>query len=140
MLRALLTASLFFAPAVIAEPVTIADVLDAIAIVESNNNPNAVGDNGKAVGAFQIHKIYVDDVNRILGEDKYSYDDRWDAEKSRKMTLIYTLHYTKKYNHTAESMAAVHNGGVDGYEQFLIGHKRIKNYVQKVINVLEKGE
>ena len=42
------------------------DLMDAIEQVESGGNANAVGDGGAAIGAFQIHKIYVDDVNRIM--------------------------------------------------------------------------
>lgn len=30
--------------------------LDSVAVIESNNNPNAVGDSGRAIGAFQMHK------------------------------------------------------------------------------------
>ena len=45
---------------------TFEDLLDAIEWVESKGYPNAIGDGGKAAGDFQIHKIYVDDVNRIL--------------------------------------------------------------------------
>ena len=34
------------------------DVLAAIRVVESNNNPNAVGDSGNAIGVYQIWKSY----------------------------------------------------------------------------------
>lgn len=30
--------------------------LDAVAVIESNNNPNAVGDSGRAIGAYQMHQ------------------------------------------------------------------------------------
>ena len=33
-------------------------VLSAIRVVESNNNDDAVGDNGKAIGVYQIWKSY----------------------------------------------------------------------------------
>lgn len=76
----------------------------------------------RAVGAYQICKIYVDDANRIMklysdhwqpavddgrigkvvpvvlhGEDIYqfTYDDRWDRDKSRAMTTIVTRHYAQ---------------------------------------------
>lgn len=34
----------------------IEDFMDRLAIIESNNNPNAIGDNGNAIGAYQMHK------------------------------------------------------------------------------------
>jgi hypothetical protein len=32
------------------------DFLDKIALIESNGNPNAIGDNGLAIGLYQTHK------------------------------------------------------------------------------------
>lgn len=32
------------------------EMLKAVAMVESSNNPNAVGDSGKALGMYQLHK------------------------------------------------------------------------------------
>ena len=68
-------------------------LIEAIACVESGNNAGAVGDRGKAVGKFQIHKIYVDEVNRISGIRKlnrrFTYEDRFHPEKSREMVMIY---------------------------------------------------
>ena len=53
---------------------------------------------GCAVGSFQIHKIYVDDVNRICKQygyyqpaGHYTYEDRWDADISRFMVKLYIL-------------------------------------------------
>lgn len=105
-------------------------LLDAIAIVESNNNPSAVGDNGRAVGAYQIHEIYVDDVNRILGKPYFSYADRWDAEKSRQMVYIYLNHYGR--GKTTEAMARIHVGGPKGYKK-----KSTLRYWQKIKRVLD---
>ena len=33
-------------------------LLDAIALVESRDQPTATGDNGRAVGTYQIHRAY----------------------------------------------------------------------------------
>ena len=39
----------------------IEDFMDKVAIIESNNNPNAIGDSGNAIGAYQMHKeAYLD--------------------------------------------------------------------------------
>ena len=69
-------------------------LLDAIAIVESGNNPQSRGDGGKAVGAYQLWKIYTDDANRIAGT-KYTYADRLCPKKSREMVRIVLMHYGK---------------------------------------------
>ena len=44
---------------------TVASLIDAIAIVESNFNYSAVGDNGKALGAWQFHRAAWEDVRRV---------------------------------------------------------------------------
>ncbi len=101
---------------------TFDDLLDAIEFVESGGDSNAVGDNGNAIGAYQIHKIYVDDLNRILKGTlfSYTYEDRWDREKSRGMTSIYITHYgigivTPLTQSMLETMARIHNSGPDGW-------------------------
>ncbi len=113
---------------------TFDDLLDAICYVESRGDAHAVGDNDKAIGAYQIHKIYVDDVNRIgvlrgYPDASFSYEDRWDKDKSRSMTLIYTGHYGAKALDNfrtkdkqkaqmifIECAARIHNGGPQGYK------------------------
>ena len=112
-------------------------LLDAIQIVESNGNESAIGDNGKAVGAFQIHKIYVDDVNNFSSE-KFTYEDRKNKEKSQKIVKLYLEHYGKSYEKktgkktTNEVLARIHNGGPKGYDK-----EATKNYWKKVENNLK---
>ena len=112
-------------------------LLDAIQAVESNGNERAIGDNGKAVGAFQIHKIYVDDVNSFSSE-KFTYEDRNDKEKSQKIVKLYLEHYGKNYEKktgkkaTNEVLARIHNGGPKGHNK-----EATKNYWKKVENNLK---
>lgn len=104
-----------------------AKLLNAIKNVESSGNSSAVGDNGKAVGAYQIHKVYVDDVNKILKnkgfKTRFTYSDRFNAHKSRVMTCIYLNHYGKVYEcktgkkASLEVLARIHNGGPNGYKK-----------------------
>ena len=108
------------------------DLLDAIEKVESGGDSSAVGDNGKAVGAYQIHKIYVDDVNRISGKS-FRYIDRKDKAKSRKMATIYLRHYGK--GKTLIELARIHNGGPKGYKK-----KCTEKYAEKIKKVLYGGE
>ena len=97
------------------------ELLWAIKMVESGGDPNAIGDDGEAVGAYQLWKIYVDDCNRIIGYDRWTYDDRYNELQSMIMVRIYLRHYAteKRLGHepTVEDMARIHNGGPNGYKK-----------------------
>lgn len=43
------------------------DFLDKVAVIESNNNPNAVGDRGRAIGAYQMHEPAFREACTYLG-------------------------------------------------------------------------
>jgi hypothetical protein len=87
-------------------------LLPAIEHVESSGRADAVGDGGKAVGILQIHPIMVADCNRIVGEDRWTLDDRKDAVKSRAMFRTYSDHYSAGKND--EHVARAWNGGPKG--------------------------
>jgi hypothetical protein len=93
-------------------------LLNAIELQESGGDHNASGDGGNAVGSFQIWKIMVDDVNRIIvksDEGQFTYADRYDSGYSRRMCRIYLDHYCKTM--TYEQMARCWNGGPTGYKK-----------------------
>lgn len=94
--------------------------IDAICKVESNNGMYVVGDNGKAIGCLQIWKSVVDDVNKY-SKVKYTYDDRYDKEKSYQMFRLYVGHYATQKRlgrkPTNEDMARIWNGGPNGYKK-----------------------
>jgi len=112
-------------------------LLDAMEFVESGGNKHAVGDNGKAIGSFQIHSIYVDDVNRILQSTyqhkayKFKYEDRHNYWYSKCMVKHYLEHYATKERigrePTFEDIARIHNGGPNGWKK-----DSTKAYWQKV--------
>lgn len=81
------------------------DLINAIAFVESTNNPKAR--NGQSVGLLQITPIYVAECNRILGEDKYTLADREDSLKSIEMFKIYTQYHADVQD--IEKTIHVHN-------------------------------
>lgn len=64
----------------------------SIMSVESNFNPEAEGKQGDT-GILQIRQIYVDEVNRILGYDKYTLSDAHDVDKSLEMFDILQNHH-----------------------------------------------
>lgn len=103
------------------------NLVDSICQVESGNNANAIGDNGKAVGIAQIHKVCVDDVNRICKLKKngltFSYSDRKSVSKSKQMMKIYLQFYGDQYLRrtgqipTDQILSRIWNGGPAGYRK-----------------------
>lgn len=108
-------------------------LLNAIAIVESYGDPNAVGVHGE-VGRYQLKGVYVEDVKRIVGGDI-----RWSAVISRAYVTVY-LNYYATYERlgwepTLEDMARIHNGGPNGHI-----NKATEPYWFKVKAVLDGWE
>jgi hypothetical protein len=85
-----------------------ANLWEAVCRVESNGNPLAVGDGGRAAGIAQIWAITVRDVNRIAGT-RYTLNDRFDVEKSKAIFQLYVNHYGK--GKSDEVKARIWNGG-----------------------------
>ena len=99
----------------VTKTIELGDFVKAIAQVESGGDDNAVGDNGKSLGRFQIQKAYWKDavdhqkhlkVNRKWEDVKYAdyaeqvmlaYFDRYAAEKVKEKDWEY--------------LARIHNGG-----------------------------
>lgn len=123
-------------------------LLNAIYQVESKGGKFLKGDYSKktkeyrAIGPFQLWKVYVDDVNNILKNKgiskRYSYADRWSYQKSREMVIIYLKHYGRQFEIDSERyitkyrpelkgkikvmcndmvLAMIHNGGPKGYKK-----------------------
>ena len=117
----------------------LAILLPALAIVESSGNPKAVNAKENACGLYQIRPIYLADVNRILGKEAYTLDDRFDPQKSAEIVKIYLTHYGKVYQKqtgktpTLEVLARIHNGGPSGWKK-----ESTKDYWKKLRNKLER--
>lgn len=73
-------------------------VADAIAQVESEGRADLVSRNGQYVGYLQISKVLVRQCNQILGKKAYTYDDRYDKQKSIEMFIVYQEHFNKEGN------------------------------------------
>lgn len=89
-------------------------LLDAIAQVESRNNAKSLGDSGRAVGMYQIHRSYWADATRILGVD-WDYSEAQNPQKARQVVRAYLCHYGS--GRTLLEMARIHNGGPRGYDK-----------------------
>jgi hypothetical protein len=110
------------------------NLINAVIQVESGNNDNAYHKGEDAVGCLQIRQTMVNDVNRILARRdidlRYSYNDRWDRNKSIEMFNIYCNHYNLV---ESEEIARCWNGGPRGiYKEATIGYW---NKVEKQIEV-----
>lgn len=104
----------------------------AIAIVESGCNTSALNVEEDAVGYLQIRPCVVEDVNRILGNERFSLDDRYDKQASIEMFKIYTLFYYNHYKSKIkmsehEARARIWNGGPKGWQK-----SATKKYWRKV--------
>lgn len=66
----------------------IAMVIAVLIRVESGGDARAVGDDGRAIGIVQMHRTSVREANRIFGERRWTYADRYDPAKSVEMCRI----------------------------------------------------
>ena len=107
-------------------------LLDAIAKVESRNDPDAVGDGGRAIGVYQIHRLYWKDGIRIL-DVEWPYKEARDPRKARRVVTAYLRHYGK--GKSLLDMARIHNGGPRGYRK-----KATLKYARKVQAAMEAAE
>ena len=91
------------------------ELINAIISIESSGRDNAYNESEDAVGCLQIRQCMVDDINRILKRQDsqlyYTYDDRWDRNKSIEMFNIFVDYYNL---HTPEEIARCWNGGPRG--------------------------
>ena len=100
-------------------------LLDAICKVESNCQSDAVGDNGNAIGAYQIWYDYWYDAVTFRDDDDLKlsdgYESCYDKDYSEKVVLVYWERYAtmKRLGRTPtdEDRARIHNGGPNGYKK-----------------------
>lgn len=73
-------------------------VIRAIEQVESEGRTNITSRDGKYVGCLQISEILVRECNQIVGEKRFSYDDRLSRAKSHEMFIVYQEHFNPDGN------------------------------------------
>ena len=104
-------------PSIKVKTITDKELINALINVESADNDNAYRSCEGAAGALQIRRTMVRDVNRILRRQKsnqqYTYEDRWNRQKSIEMFNIYCNHYNLV---TPEEKARCWNGGPKGMQ------------------------
>ena len=102
-------------------------VMEAIILVESEGNPNAVS--GNSVGVMQITPILVRECNNILKarriDKRYTLADRYNVEKSKEMFLLIQSEHNKQND--VERAIRMWNGGPR------YSNRATNGYYQKVL-------
>ena len=94
-----------------------ADLLDAIAAVETNADDAAINFAEDAHGRYQIRAAYLADANRFLGSS-YTLADMHDQAKAERVVMAYLRHYgTERGVTSLYDLARIHNGGPKGAEK-----------------------
>lgn len=90
-----------------------AALLAALCLIESGNDPSAIGRGGE-VGILQITRPVVLDVNRITGSRYRWPEDCLDPAMSEEICRLYLIHYAG-WAATDEKLARIWNGGPRGH-------------------------
>ena len=114
-------------------------IVEILKHVETNYNTEAIGDNGKAYGILQIHKIVIDDVNRIYGTT-YIHQDAFNEVCAVEVFNLYIKAGIKRYealrcrSPTEQDVVRFWNGGIySGYKK-----KSTLKYYRKYIQYKTK--
>jgi hypothetical protein len=93
-------------------------ILDAIREKETGGEAdpaNAIGDGGRAIGPYQIHRVYWQDAIEHEPSIGGQYEDCRDAAYAERVILAYWDRYAPDWRH--ETLARVHNGGPKGHRK-----------------------
>ena len=102
--------------------ITWAIFLSALIAVESGGDSSAIGDDGEAIGALQIHQAVVTDVNRIYAWN-YRHSDMKNEYKARHVAIHYLRFWGAQHRQTTDQQpdwevyARIWNGGPRGWEK-----------------------
>lgn len=119
---------------------TLEDLFQAIRIVETGGEPDmgvgASGDNGKALGPYQIWVVYWKDAIEFEPAIGGKYGDCAQAEYSRKIMMAYFRRYGRSFLEAKdwESLARMHNGGPRGHlKEATLGYwGKVKRQLEQV--------
>jgi len=126
--------------------VNLAILLAAIMTVESGGEkyPDlAVGDNGTAIGAYQIRQDFLTDFNRITGAG-WKLEEMKDRKKARFVAYKVLNHYGRAYTRrtgekpSCEILARIYNGG---YKDLFENRSKTDGYWFKVrLAIQQQGD
>ena len=114
-------------------------IMSILKTVETNNNTDSIGDNGRSYGILQIQRSVVSDVNRVYGTN-YKHRDMFSEEASEEVFKLYLCLGKEKFLNkhdrfpTEEELVRMWNGGIyKGYT-----YNQTKLYYQKYLDVKQK--
>lgn len=119
--------------------------LARVAVVESNNRADAVGDSGKARGAFQFWSVAWDHASQLRkakGLPVYSYSSAFDATRATEYARTYLLYLeaslakSLKRNPTAGEVYAAWNCGLGRFRQLGYDLGQVPSITKKAISKL----
>lgn len=120
------------------DQVDINTLIDLVAIIESEGNTMAVGDNGKAFGILQIQQPTVDDFNNWNGTNYRARDMLGNEKLSRKVFKDYIKNYATEMRigrkPTVIDAVRIWNGGPNGYKK-----NNTLKYLYKFISIANKN-
>jgi len=109
--------------------------LDALAHVESGCDDEAIGDDGKAIGRYQIWEAYWSDALVKAPSIGGEYEDCKGKVYAERVLVAYMLRYAAQAvkDKDYETLARIHNGGPQGHKR-----KATLKYWEKVEKALAK--
>jgi hypothetical protein len=113
MIAALLAAALVVPPPAGTDTLRILDALRQVETGGSRDPDRAVGDDGKALGRFQIWEVYWKDAceyDKSLRSRPYT--DVTDPEYAKRVVIAYLSRYAQDWS--IDTVARIHNGGPRG--------------------------
>ena len=123
-------------------------IASAIAQVETGEDYTAIGDRGKAVGAYQLHRsAWIDGCTQLMREGKpaYSYDDWKNSETQDTVALALLRSLRGRLiskgitDPTPEQIALCWNMGYAAASRIGFDHRRAKSdYAERVGNLTRK--
>jgi len=115
---------------------TLTSIMSILKVVETNSNPDSIGDNGRSYGILQIQRSVLKDVNRIYGTN-YKHKQMFSEEASEEVFKLYMCYgrevFLRKHCRfpTESEMVRMWNGGIyKGYT-----YNQTKIYYQKYLDV-----
>ena len=115
---------------------TLTSIMSILKVVETNNNKDSIGDDGRSYGILQIQESVLKDVNRIYGTN-YDHDQMFSEKASEEVFKLYICYgrevFLKKHGRfpTESEMVRMWNGGIyKGYT-----YNQTKVYYQKYLDV-----
>lgn len=104
-------------------------------IESSGRTGEIIGDNGKALGPYQIHKVYFLDAAEFDKSLGNNYNNVTNIDFARRVVIAYLNRYNKTAvnNKNYEILARMHNGGPKGHtrQATLSYWEKFRRYLKK---------